>query len=128
MEALAHAGKGAQGAEFERDEAPLVRGFESFSRSFDEEYGGFGGAPKFPRPSVLNFLLRFATRATGDRANRAATWRSSRYVRWQLAGCAIILAEAFTDIRSTNIGTSHISRRCSTIRRSSLFPSSRRGN
>ena len=73
MEALAHTSKGAQGAEFERDEAPLVHGFESFSRSFDEEYGGFGGAPKFPRPSVLNFLHRFATRAAGDRTNRAAT-------------------------------------------------------
>jgi uncharacterized protein YyaL (SSP411 family) len=73
MKALASAGKGAQGAEFQRDEAPLLHGFESFSRSFDEEYGGFGGAPKFPRPSVFNFLLRFATRAAGDRANRAAT-------------------------------------------------------
>ena len=70
--ALAQAGKGVAGAEFHEDDSPLVRGFEDFSRSFDENYGGFGGAPKFPRPSVFNFLFRFATRATGDKADRAA--------------------------------------------------------
>ena len=70
--ALAQAGQGAAGAEFREDDSPLVRGFEDFSRSFDEDYGGFGGAPKFPRPSVFNFLFRFATRASGDKADRAA--------------------------------------------------------
>jgi len=71
VEALAQAGRGAEGAPFSRDETPLVHGFESFSRSFDEEHGGFGGAPKFPRPSVFNFLLRFATRTNTDDAHRA---------------------------------------------------------
>jgi len=33
--------------------------FQSLRRSFDEALGGFGGAPKFPRPSVLNFLIRY---------------------------------------------------------------------
>ncbi len=33
--------------------------FEQFSRAFDSRYGGFGGAPKFPRPSTFNFLLRY---------------------------------------------------------------------
>ena len=28
-------------------------------RSFDKRWGGFGGAPKFPRPSALHYLLRF---------------------------------------------------------------------
>ena len=32
------------------------------TRSFDEDYGGFGGAPKFPRPVALNFLFRMAAR------------------------------------------------------------------
>ena len=36
------------------------RGFEHFYESFDGEHGGFGGAPKFPRASNLNFLLRIA--------------------------------------------------------------------
>ncbi|MFZ4115532.1 MAG: thioredoxin domain-containing protein [Chthoniobacterales bacterium] len=41
-------------------ELPLQRAFEEFSESFDETWGGFGAAPKFPRPSVLFFLLRYA--------------------------------------------------------------------
>src|SRR6266436_4374341 len=35
----------------------LQKGYNDFARSFDSEYGGFGGAPKFPRPVELNFLL-----------------------------------------------------------------------
>ncbi len=33
--------------------------FNQFRRSFDSKLGGFGSAPKFPRPSVHNFLLRY---------------------------------------------------------------------
>lgn len=33
--------------------------FNYYRRTFDPRLGGFGNAPKFPRPSVLNFLLRF---------------------------------------------------------------------
>jgi uncharacterized protein len=43
----------------------LDRGFEIFAQQFDEVDGGFGSAPKFPRPSVLNFLLRYYYR-TGN--------------------------------------------------------------
>ena len=32
------------------------------SRTFDEDLGGFGGAPKFPRPVTLNFLFRTVAR------------------------------------------------------------------
>jgi uncharacterized protein YyaL (SSP411 family) len=41
------------------DAGLLDSGFYAFRREFDREHGGFGGAPKFPRPSVLNFLLRY---------------------------------------------------------------------
>jgi uncharacterized protein len=41
-------------------EAPLKQTAEYFQRLYDEEWGGFGSAPKFPRPSVLYFLLRQA--------------------------------------------------------------------
>jgi uncharacterized protein len=44
----------------------LDSAFYAFRRSFDARLGGFGSAPKFPRPSVLNFLLRYGA-ATGDR-------------------------------------------------------------
>jgi uncharacterized protein YyaL (SSP411 family) len=36
------------------------RGFHYFNEAYDAEHGGFGGAPKFPRGSALNFLFRVA--------------------------------------------------------------------
>src|ERR1017187_7018207 len=41
------------------DPGILDSGFCVFRRTFDSQRGGFGGAPKFPRPAVLNFLLRY---------------------------------------------------------------------
>ena len=37
----------------------LDRTYETFKASYDPRYGGFGDSPKFPRPSALNFLLRY---------------------------------------------------------------------
>jgi len=37
----------------------LDRAFQGFRRMFDSRLGGFGRAPKFPRPSIHNFLLRY---------------------------------------------------------------------
>lgn len=42
--------------------------FAQFSQSYDERLGGFGGAPKFPRPSVFNFLLRYYARHQNPQA------------------------------------------------------------
>jgi len=42
--------------------------FQSFRRSFDPRYGGFGGAPKFPRPAVLQFLHRYHFRSRNPEA------------------------------------------------------------
>jgi uncharacterized protein YyaL (SSP411 family) len=44
----------------------LEGAFQYFEESFDEQHGGFGHAPKFPRGSVLNFLLRCAALQGGD--------------------------------------------------------------
>ena len=41
------------------DQNTLDATFQYFRRSFDSAHGGFGDAPKFPRPSVFNFLLRY---------------------------------------------------------------------
>jgi uncharacterized protein YyaL (SSP411 family) len=43
----------------------LLRAVEQFASAFDGRRGGFGDAPKFPRPSELLFLLREYAR-TGD--------------------------------------------------------------
>ena len=45
--------------------APIRRAFAEYRRRFDATYGGFGGAPKFPTPAVLDFLLRYHRRS-GD--------------------------------------------------------------
>ncbi len=47
------------------DAAVLDSGFYAFRRTFDTRHGGFGGAPKFPRPAALEFLLRYHAR-TGN--------------------------------------------------------------
>ena len=39
-------------------EAALAAGVDQFQEAFDARWGGFGDAPKFPRPSELLFLLR----------------------------------------------------------------------
>jgi uncharacterized protein YyaL (SSP411 family) len=50
------------------DRAVLDSGFSAFRRIFDARQGGFGGAPKFPRPSVHNFLLRYYARTKNQEA------------------------------------------------------------
>ena len=47
------------------DDAALAGGVGAYAEAFDARAGGFGGAPKFPRPAELLFLLREHAR-TGD--------------------------------------------------------------
>jgi uncharacterized protein len=46
-------------ADSKLDASPISECYEALAGSFDEEYGGFGTAPKFPTPSNLFFLLRY---------------------------------------------------------------------
>jgi uncharacterized protein YyaL (SSP411 family) len=46
----------------------LDQTYRDISNSFDESAGGFGPAPKFPRPVILNFLLRHHARTRTKRA------------------------------------------------------------
>lgn len=43
----------------------LARAAAKFAQQFDQTYGGFGGAPKFPQPMNLAFLLAYHAR-TGE--------------------------------------------------------------
>jgi len=62
VEALREA-QTAQPAAAEKIDAKILSAaYEQFSRSFDARDGGFGSAPKFPRPVTLNFLSRFYAR------------------------------------------------------------------
>jgi uncharacterized protein YyaL (SSP411 family) len=44
------------------DVGVFEKAYEQFDRSYDPREGGFGTAPKFPRPVALNFLTRFYAR------------------------------------------------------------------
>ncbi|HZL56153.1 MAG TPA: thioredoxin domain-containing protein, partial [Bryobacteraceae bacterium] len=50
------------------DTGAMDSAFQQFRRSFDSKRGGFGNAPKFPRPSVHNFLLRYWKRTRNEEA------------------------------------------------------------
>jgi uncharacterized protein YyaL (SSP411 family) len=63
--AVAAAGPGSA---LRPDKDTLDAGFYVFRRSFDARYGGFGEAPKFPRPVALNFLLRYYAGAKSQEA------------------------------------------------------------
>jgi uncharacterized protein YyaL (SSP411 family) len=52
------------------DAAPLAAAAALLARGFDSRYGGFGGAPKFPHPTDLAFLLR---RSDADSRQMALT-------------------------------------------------------
>ena len=55
------------GARGEPTRAPLASARVALTRDFDGTFGGFGGAPKFPHPASIEFLLG-AWRATADDA------------------------------------------------------------
>ncbi|MFI5253588.1 MAG: thioredoxin domain-containing protein [Bacteroidota bacterium] len=42
--------------------------FEKFHGRFDKIFGGFGGAPKFPRPVCINFLFQYYARTGNEDA------------------------------------------------------------
>ena len=46
-------------ATFPVDQELFEVAFYPFRRSYDSRHAGFGSAPKFPRPVVLNYLLRY---------------------------------------------------------------------
>jgi len=59
------------------DAGALAKTYQQFAQTFDTRRGGFGDAPKFPRPSELLFLLREHKR-TGDDVPRAMVVQTLR--------------------------------------------------
>ncbi len=56
----------------------LQGGGQSFLAEYDSIYGGFGGAPKFPRPSLPLFLLRYGRRFAENEATTAVLYTCQR--------------------------------------------------
>ncbi|CAI5527501.1 unnamed protein product [Closterium sp. Naga37s-1] len=59
---------------------------EQLASRYDEDLGGFGSAPKFPRPSELNVLLRAHLRGEGGERGKGDTGAGRRVVRWKGPG------------------------------------------
>ncbi|MBI5684631.1 MAG: thioredoxin domain-containing protein [Verrucomicrobia bacterium] len=58
----------AGGATGELGDGLLRAGYDQFHSQYDDDHGGFGGAPKFPRPAQFNFLLRHWKRTGNAKA------------------------------------------------------------
>lgn len=64
-----------------KDEAVLRRAAAQLAKLFDAEHGGFGRAPKFPQPHVLQFLLRYGQRSGDKAAFHMVTFTLERMAR-----------------------------------------------
>ena len=78
VEQLRELGQGGTGGGFAKQD--LERTFLTFRRMYDARLGGFGSAPKFPRPVIHNFLLRYYASTRNEEALEmvSATLRGAR--------------------------------------------------
>jgi uncharacterized protein len=86
VEALREAQAAEPGTAAKIDINILDSAYEQFSRSFDPREGGFGSAPKFPRPVTLNFLSRFYARDPSSESGKHALEMNLFTLRKMAAG------------------------------------------
>jgi len=86
IEALREAQTAESSAAEKIDTKILDTAYEQFSGSFDASDGGFGSAPKFPRPVTLNFLFRFYARDPSSAAGKRALEMNLVTLRKMAAG------------------------------------------
>ncbi|HKE97084.1 MAG TPA: thioredoxin domain-containing protein [Povalibacter sp.] len=66
------------GADVALTAEPIVVAREMLAREFDSHFGGFGGAPKFPHPANIAFLLRtWRASATSDEPDLHALYMAT---------------------------------------------------
>ncbi len=73
-------------AEGKIDAAILDTACRQIERSYDLKEGGFGSAPKFPRPVTLNFLSRFYARNPNSESGKQALEMALLTLRKMAAG------------------------------------------
>lgn len=92
----------------------LQKAYHIFREQFDPVWGGFGGAPKFPSPHNLLFLMRYA----GEEGENDALRMAEKTLDAMMNGeSTIISAGDSRAIRRTRSGLSRILRRCYTTMR-----------
>ncbi|MER7881543.1 thioredoxin domain-containing protein [Streptomyces fimicarius] len=72
---LVHGGDGVPG------ESEVAQALLGLTREYDEQHGGFGGAPKFPPAMVVEFLLRHYARTGAEGALQMAADTCSAMAR-----------------------------------------------
>jgi uncharacterized protein YyaL (SSP411 family) len=73
-------------AEAKVDAGILDAAYRQIERSYDPKEGGFGSAPKFPRPVTLNFLSRFYARDPKSESGKQALEMALFTLRKMAAG------------------------------------------
>jgi uncharacterized protein len=73
-------------AEGKVDAGILDAAYRQIERSYDPKEGGFGSAPKFPRPVTLNFLSRFSARGPESESGKQALEMALFTLRKMAAG------------------------------------------
>jgi uncharacterized protein YyaL (SSP411 family) len=73
-------------AEGKIDAAILDAAYRQLERSYDSKEGGFGNAPKFPRPVAFNFLTRFYARDPNGESGKHALEMTLFTLRKMAAG------------------------------------------
>src|SRR5438034_2570983 len=73
-------------SEAQIDAATLEAAYRQIDRSYDSKEGGFGNAPKFPRPVTFNFLTRFYARDPKSDSGKQALERALFTLRKMAAG------------------------------------------
>jgi uncharacterized protein YyaL (SSP411 family) len=68
------------------DAATLEAAYRQIERSYDPKEGGFGNAPKFPRPVTFNFLTRFYVRDPKSDSGKQALEMALLTLRKMAAG------------------------------------------
>jgi uncharacterized protein len=75
------------GADAELTAAPLAAARAELARTFDPHNGGFGGAPKFPHPQTLGWLLRrWRASTAGTEPDLQALYMATRTLRHMADG------------------------------------------
>ena len=92
----------------------LDAAFYAFGHEFDAVNGGFGTAPKFPRPAAFNFLFHYYAR-TGSQPARDMALHS--LAPWPREASMTRSAAASTATPPIPAGSCLTSKRCSTTRR-----------
>ena len=108
MHALAHS-EGMPGHSGEFSPRIVEQMVQSALGAFDRENGGFGQAPKFPHPPVIDLLLDWYARTGEEQVGKVD--RAPRWKRWREAESMTSLPEASIATRWMSAGACRTSRR-----------------